>query len=1357
MAGMLRVHCLLRVLFWISAVFLLFFHPPAAHADCATYGCVTGFTLGGQVQGDSIDATSATVTVQCPTSNPNCSTVLAFRADNPGWGAHCHPPAYDNYGGCTMSAGSTLATISFSGWNPPPGTTPIVANITILVTPFDPGKTGTLTIEPLPSTGGSPGGESTPVAKKKGGGCMGPCSAGSPINLTNGNTWITETDYSIAGTGGGVQLARTWNSLWTLMTPPQTTGMFGNGWISTYEERLQTVSSGERYWGSDGDNLTFTYDSVNQVYVLTAPPDEHESLTFNSGTGLFTLKFTDGSSRTFNSSGYLTAILDRNGNAINVTLDGSNRVTQVTKAASGQSITFSYANGTYPQLATSAQDSTGTIATYVYGTADHLTQLQYPDGTVVNFTYDSNTLITNVTDGAGKVLESHTYDGNRRGLTSQRANGADKVTVSYPNGWQTVLTNSKGYQTTYNYTTPSTQHYIGSSSAMGCASCTIDGVQSAIFDHNNGNQLSHKDARNYVTQYAYDSMGNVISSTIPELDIHLSATGNYITRNYTYNTFAEVLTATDPLGNVTTNTYDAKGNLLTTTTPSPDGVHPGSKTTFTYDTGGKGLLTQIVDPLNNSTTIAYTAVGLIDNISDANGKVTKYTYDARGNRLSVAQDYTGLDLVTSFTYDARNRLTQIIYPDQTTTTYHYENTRGRLDKVTDQNGKITQYAYDDADRLISVTDAQTPTAGVTTYAYDTENLLTSITDALGRVTRFDYTSDGWLQDTYFPPPAGGATPTESYGYDQVGHLTSVYSRNAQNVSYAYDDVERLVYKQDPAGNTTYFYNDLASHLTQVSDPLSGTYNFTYDNMGRLKQASDSYNFLSGAYPVNYGYDAASNRTSMTDPQSGVTNYVYDTMNRLQTLQSPQGNFGFSYDALSRRTQMTRPNGLTTNYAYDNLSRLLSILHQVGNNTLDGATYTYENAGNRSSKLNQQSGVTENYSYDNIYQLLKVMQGASTTEQYSYDLVGNRLSSLDAASYSYNNANEMTSNTNASYTYDKNGNTLTRVDSTGTTSYTWDYQNHLTKVTLPGTGGSTTYEYDPWGRRVQKAVTVNSVTTTTNYVYDGANILEELDTSGHVLARYSQNLGIDEPLAELRSGTTSFYQADGLGSITSLSNSAATLVNAYTYKSFGKVSTSTGTTTNPLQYTARDLDSESGLNYYRARYYDSSSSRFVSEDPLRFDQGGNFYVYVSNTPTLFIDPTGLAKCCPSGDEKDIAKGADNARRRLSNLRMFGTAVLPTDSGANVGAMTGCLSGGVVKGTTIRVPNQYVMDIKVDPAKHPCDYECAREHERVHAHQCEVMGARFFSMSEAQTEIPAYMIELGCFLKMQYENDLGPYKQ
>ena len=100
----------------------------------------------------------------------------------------------------------------------------------------------------------------------------------------------------------------------------------------------------------------------------------------------------------------------------------------------------------------------------------------------------------------------------------------------------------------------------------------------------------------------------------------------------------------------------------------------------------------------------------------------------------------------------------------------------------------------------------------------------------------------------------------------------------------------------------------------------------------------------------------------------------------------------------------------------------------------------------------------------------------------------------------------------------------------------------------GSGGTVSFKYDPFGRRVQKS----STSGTTNYLYDGVNVLEEVDNSGNMLARYPQGQGIDEPLAELRSATTSYYQQDGLGSVSSLSNSAAALANTYTYDSFGKL-------------------------------------------------------------------------------------------------------------------------------------------------------------------------------------------------------------
>src|SRR5258707_3445071 len=176
----------------------------------------------------------------------------------------------------------------------------------------------------------------------------------------------------------------------------------------------------------------------------------------------------------------------------------------------------------------------------------------------------------------------------------------------------------------------------------------------------------------------------------------------------------------------------------------------------------------------------------------------------------------------------------------------------------------------------------------------------------------------------------------------------------------------------------------------------------YDNMGRLIGTTTHYSFLPGTFSNSYTYDAGSNRTQFTAPDGSTNTYAYDTLNRMTTLtNSLTGQFGFGYDTLSRRTSLTRPNAVNTGYSYDSVSRLLSVLHQTGTTTLDGATYTYENAGNRITKGNSLNSVTEQYTYDPLYQLTQVTQGATTTENYSYDAVGNRLSSLGMSTYSYN--------------------------------------------------------------------------------------------------------------------------------------------------------------------------------------------------------------------------------------------------------------------------------------------------------------------------------------------------------------------
>lgn len=264
-----------------------------------------------------------------------------------------------------------------------------------------------------------------------------PPTATQPINLATGNTFIIQRDLSVPGLGGGLTLVRTWNSKWPYTQTAFQVGMFGPNWRSTYEERVFLGSDNYmKYARSDGSFVSFAY--LGPVWEIAGGPTGNPNSNVLQVTNMaqnstnWTITFKNGEQRVFSAtSGSLLSITDRNGNATQLTYDGTNRLVTVTDPAS-RTLTFTYQSPT-SGLVTGVSSSVGTSLSYSYDVQNRLSQVTYPDSTTASFTYNSQSLITSVTDSNGKVLESHNYDSTGRGLTGTRALGVEAVNVSYPN------------------------------------------------------------------------------------------------------------------------------------------------------------------------------------------------------------------------------------------------------------------------------------------------------------------------------------------------------------------------------------------------------------------------------------------------------------------------------------------------------------------------------------------------------------------------------------------------------------------------------------------------------------------------------------------------------------------------------------------------------------------------------------------------------------------------------------------------------------------------------------------------------------------------------------------------------------
>jgi RHS repeat-associated protein len=392
-------------------------------------------------------------------------------------------------------------------------------------------------------------------------------------------------------------------------------------------------------------------------------------------------------------------------------------------------------------------------------------------------------------------------------------------------------------------------------------------------------------------------------------------------------------------------------------------------------------------------------------------------------------------------------------------------------------------------------------------------------------------------------------------------------------------------------------------------------------------------------------DAVGNLTVLQDSLGGTTTSIYDVANRLTTRefggsgQTPL-RINMSYTVRNQLATETRYSDLagtqTVGYStltYDAESRLINLDHQNGSGTnLANYTYGYDLA-NRLTTETLNGGTPTTYSYDKTNQLTNDSQVA-----YTYDLNGNRT----MTGYGSRGNNELTSDpTYGTYLYDAEGSMAGRTNkSTGEVwSFGYDNMDHMVSAKDVSSTGTTlilaTYLYDVFGNRIEKDVwQTGGSTTTTRFAWDNpvdpglggsGNMWADLNGSNGLVTRYILGDSLDQLIARISSsGTAAWFLADRLGSVRNITDNSGSLIDTITYDGFGNIMSESQTSNGGrFKYTARESDSETGLQFNRARYYDPKTGRWTSQDPMRLSAGdANLYRYIKNGPTLFTDPSGL---------------------------------------------------------------------------------------------------------------------------------------
>jgi RHS repeat-associated protein len=1086
-----------------------------------------------------------------------------------------------------------------------------------------------------------------------------------PINAASGVFWHTFTDLTIPGRGPALELTRTYSSVFAGRDGP-----LGHGWTDSYNMSLTTdaTTGTVAVHQENGAQVIFTPDSVGNY---SAPPRNTATLV-KSDDGSFTFTRNAQQTFTFSATGRLTTETDPNGYATVLAYDSSGQLARVTDPA-GRSLTFTSSGGHIVGV----KDPAGRTVTFTYDLHGDLIAAKDANGGVTKFTYDDKHQLLTMTDPRGGVV-TNKYDDQGRVITQSDPLGhATRYVYSGDNGsaagGTTTITDPKGNTTEEHY-----QYGLLISLTRG------DGTPAAAtwsykYDPATLGVTSETDPNGHTTNKTYDERGNLLTKT-DALD-H--------TTMYTWNDLNEQTSVSDALGVTTTNTYDTHGNLRSSATPVGSS---SATTTYGYtDSAHSGDLTSTTDPNGHEWTYTYDALGNRTSTTDPAGGKTTSRYNVIGERLATI---------------APNGNEPGASPGRFTTTYTYDRF-GDVLTVTDPLGHRTRNSYDANRNLVKVRDAS-GNATTNTYDADNEKTKTVRTSAAGQVLQTlttTYDADG----NVLAQINGLGIATETYDYDPLNHVAAMTDALGRTTTYTYDGAGNRLSLVDPSGRATSLSYDAANELIDISysDGTTPGVTYTYDADGQRTTMSDGTGTTSYSYDelhrltndtqgdgetIAYAHDLAGNLTQLTYPDGKTVSRTYDAANRLSSVASwlsEPNTVTFAYDADSNLTKETYPNGVGATFTYDAADRLRSIVDTKGSNTLLNLLY----ARNADGLVTKES--TRSFAYDGLNRLTS---DSLAKTAYSYD-AADELAKLTASTgtttFSYDAANELTAATTGA----------------GATTYTYDKQGNRLGATLPG-GSPATYTYD----QANRLIGFSNSTTTASYGYngDGLRMSKTANATAEPLAwDIAEGLPLlisdgstsyvtgprSLPLERIGvAGSVLFYHQDQLGSTRMLTDSAGAVQAAYTYKAYGALAT--GSLGQPLGFAGQYTDTESGLIYLRARYFDPTNAHFLTRDPVG-DLTREPYAYVTNNPTNETDATGLdgvdveislcAVVCiaiNSGNGFGIGFGSPGATLSVGPLNTsfeFGASVLAYSNGTVTGSL--CVPGACFsKGTGTSPPPQ-----------------------------------------------------------------------